>query len=131
MMLRSLFEQRRVSLVADGKEALAALLHVVFQNIDAVDARYCQNGVAFVIQLGFAIAVLDHPEFAFQDCGEKIARATGRLEKARVNPFSFLFYQIQHGAHNVTWREHLAMIGDPLFRLYLFFHCSLYVISME
>jgi hypothetical protein len=44
--------------------------------------------MAFVLNLAFAVACLNHAEFAFDDFGQEVARPTGWFEESRVRSVS-------------------------------------------
>ena len=76
--------------VKKAKQALAAVTHIVLQDIDSINGRDSQDGIAFKFQLRLAVAPLDHPQLPFQNRGQEVAIATGRLQETGVNPLRFL-----------------------------------------
>ncbi len=124
-------KQRGVSGVESLIEPLAAFLGVVGQNVNAVQRRDGQHGVALIVQLAFGVASLHHPQLAPQDFHQKVTRAAGRFQEARVNPLGFLPHQVEHGVHDGRWRQHLAKIAHALFGFDVLFHFQCFVTSQE
>jgi len=109
------FEQSQVDQIEYPEKPLAALPDVIFENIDAVEGRHGQDGVAFKVELACAVARLDHAKLAFEDFGQEVSGPASRFEEARVNPLGLGLHQVQHGIDLALSGQHLSMIRDPLF----------------
>lgn len=108
-------EQPRVVPVEDGEQSFAAKGHVILEDVDAVDGGNGENGVAFVFHLASPVAGFHHPQLARQNLDQEIARAAGRLQKARVDAFGLLPDKVEHGIDLALGGVDLAVVDHALF----------------
>jgi tetratricopeptide (TPR) repeat protein len=72
--------------------------------------------------VGFAVLEFHRGELAAQDLHEIVAAPACRLKETGVDPLGLAFHEVKHGLDHPRGGEDLAVIGDSLFRPYLFFH---------
>ena len=96
------------------EQPLAALLGIVGQQLDAIDAADGLKGV--LLEFGGAVGVTRGygGHLATQDFDKEIAVATGWFEETAVDAFRLVLHQIEHRVHLTRVGEHLTMVSHPL-----------------
>ncbi len=89
-------------------------MHIILKDINAIDRRDRQYGIAFELDLRLSIPLLHNGEIPLQNSGKEIAGAADQFKEAGFDAFCFLFRQIEHGVDLAFPGQHLAMIGHPL-----------------
>src|SRR5437870_6149824 len=80
----------------DLQQVLAALLDVVRQEFDAVNAHERQQSIVPPLEIGLAVFEFYGSELAPQDRHEEVATPAGWLQKAGVDSLRLVFHQIEH-----------------------------------
>ena len=80
-------------------------------------ARSASSNTFSPLEVGFAVPEFDSGELAPQYLDHEVATAACWLQKAGVNPFSFVLHQVKHGFYHPRGGEYLAVVSDALFGL--------------
>ena len=106
-----------VVLVEEVGEAVAAVLDVVVEELDAVEVGEAQEGVAFPGDEGAAgVPGVEVGESSGEDLCEEVAVAAGGFEEAGVEAGAFLgdAWEVEHVGDEVWRGEDLAVVDDAL-----------------
>jgi len=103
----------------DAIEPLAALGHVVLENLNAVDTCHGLHHLLIHhgdidVAGGGGAGTVDDIELALQDAHQKIACAAGRLEETAVDALRLGLHQVEHGIDLALGGEHLAVLAHSL-----------------
>lgn len=97
-------------------EMIAAERHVVRQNVDSVETRYGDYGMAFPFGLRRGITGRHDGEFATQDFDQKSALPAGGLEEPGFDALGLVFHKVAHRLDLTLGGEDLAVVGHALTR---------------
>lgn len=95
---------------------IAAERHVVRQNVDSVETRYGDYGMAFPFGLRRGITGRHDGEFATQDFDQKSALPAGGLEEPGFDALGLVFHKVAHRLDLTLGGEDLAVVGHALTR---------------
>lgn len=83
-------------LCVDLQQIRTALVDVVRQQLDAVDAHQREQRVMPPLKVGPSKLGLDRGQLSPQDLDEKVAASGCGFKKARINAFRLVFDKIEH-----------------------------------
>ena len=122
------FEKPPVLLREVVQEPFPAGCGVVGEDLDAVDAGDCPDGVMLVLELGilpgFDAGLADR-ELAAENLDEEVPVTARWLQETGVDPLRLRLHKVEHRIHLTEIREHLTVSRHPFLGLDLGGHSAL------
>jgi len=103
-----------MSVFDDGKKTIATVNDVVKEKFDAVDAADGKNCITLPAVTKSLLSFVDGKQLSYQDRSEKVAVATGGLQKSRVDAFAFMRDEVEHVVDQFRRGEDLTVGDDAL-----------------